>query len=144
MGNTPTQNPKFQSEKDMKIANKVEISGFFKRTNASDFQHFIDNVKVYTNICEMPFKYFILLHKQTFYTISDEEKKDLEEFLNQPLNPSPETFDMLWMLFHASGNTLYAEKVLKLGRESSDPVLINCALWSYKSHVEQGYVKPLE
>lgn len=125
------------------------MEGFFQKPTRELFDKILLNDMLIFKNSSMPYTLFKLKVRSLWNLeppLNSVEKQYLIDkelyLLGDDSQLTPEDLDCLWMLFHASGERVYASRIKQIfdGKELDTPIK-QIAMWSYFSHVTKGYLE---
>ena len=144
MGNKAAKQPKDTSREAEDV-----FTGFFRTPTQENYEKLLQHDTVFRRKIGINYELFLCaiaekwhlgsfpLHVMAHYRQTTNRLLDEKTVLNVG------QLDMLWALFHATGEKRYANRIKMVAEEKSpaDPLTLMAAIWSYQSHTKQGLLK---
>jgi len=121
---------------------------FFRHPTFENYQTIRSIDEIYERCLGDKYRIFLLAvrEKNTSFEdpLSDEEKSSLQKTTSRLTSKdsilSPNDLDTMWVLYYATGESKYPERILHVCNEDTKQnfAVRGAAAWSYNSHVEQG------
>lgn len=125
------------------------MMGFYRHATAENYAKIRAADAVFQQKIGPQYEMFLgaVSEKWNFGNPSINEMQRYHQNIDTLLNPSthllPDHLDKLWSLFHATGDTRYSDRIKMVmdGLTPTDMITQSAATWSYRSHVQQGYLQ---